>query len=81
MLAVISLQIGRPVFWADFPAATDQDLPNMPEGLPLMTYGHVSCISASSELAAATYQGGKDKGMLLFAARYRVRIRTMFTNR
>lgn len=79
MLAETSLQIGRPVLLAGFPAAVDEDLPNLPEGLPLMTYGHISCFSASFELVAATYQGGKDQGMLLQVAGHHVCVRTTFT--
>ena len=61
-----SIQIGRPVLLAGFSAAVDLDLPGLPEGQPLITYGNVSLFSDSLELAFATYQGGK--AMLLQVA-------------
>ena len=53
------MQIGRPILLASFPAAVDLDLPDLPAGQPLITYGNVSLFSDSLELACATYQGGK----------------------
>jgi len=54
-----SLQIGRPVILAGFPAATDQELSRRPVGQPMITFGHVSCFDRDLELAAATYQEGR----------------------
>ena len=66
VLAQTNVQIGRPILLAGFPAAVDLDLPDLPEGQPLITYGNVSLFSDSLELASATYQGGK--AMLLQVA-------------
>ncbi|DBA88404.1 TPA: hypothetical protein ACH3X2_004896 [Trebouxia sp. C0005] len=52
-----SLQIGRPVLLAGFPAASDQDFPRQPEGQPMITTGNICCYDRDFELAAATYQG------------------------
>ena len=60
------IQIGRPVLLAGFPAAVQLDLPGLPDGQPLVTYGNVSLFSDSLELASATYQRGK--AMLLQVA-------------
>jgi len=59
-MSLRSLQIGRPVFLADFPEATDKELARQPEGQPMITTGNVSCLASGFELAAATYQGGRD---------------------
>ncbi len=53
-----SLQIGRPVFLAGFPAATDQELPRQPEGQPMITFGDISCYTMGFELASATKEVG-----------------------
>ena len=54
-----SLQIGRPVLLAGFPAASDQDFSTRPEGQPMITTGSICCYAGDFELAAATYQGGR----------------------
>ena len=66
MLAQTNIQTGRPVFLAGFPAAVDLDLPGLPAGQPLITYGNVSLFSDRLELASVMYQGGK--AMLLQVA-------------
>ena len=53
-----SLQIGRPVLLAGFPAASDLDFPRRPVGQPMITTGSICCYDRDFELAAATYQGG-----------------------
>ena len=54
-----SLQIGRPVLLAGFPAASDEDFPWRPEEQPMITTGSICCYDRDPELAAATYQGGR----------------------
>lgn len=72
VLVQTSIQTGRPVLLAGFPAGVDLDLdlPSLPEEQPLSTYGNVSLFSNSLELASAMYQGGK--AMLLQVAGMRV---------
>ncbi|KAL0020336.1 hypothetical protein WJX77_012161 [Trebouxia sp. C0004] len=54
-----SVQIGRPVLLAGFPAASDQDFSRQPKGQPMITTGSICCYDRDRdfELAAATYQG------------------------
>ena len=54
-----SLQIGRPVLLAGFPAPSDQDFPKRPEGQPMITSGSICCYDRDFELAAARYEGGR----------------------
>ncbi len=55
-----SLLIGRPVTLAGFPEVTDQELSRQPVVQPMIKFGHISCVDSNLELAAATYQEGRD---------------------